>query len=454
MGDVYGMATVTLIAASSSTYRQSFLKRERVQQFVYRTRSESGLERSYLLSYYGHCEREAEHVVTPRIPWLPFSGSGNSEFFGKDLTHCAWARRGWTFQESFLSPRKIVFGNAEIHFVSHGQAISRGGGNATDIWVPLDQLKTVPQIYVAWIEVMKQYTRFTPASFTVPTDLLPALSGLASRFGDLLPEDVYLAGHWSGDLHASLMWRAEQNIPLELAEYQTGTVEQRLGIVDVVPSWSCLSRGYVLFMIKPKEYATIKSEVKFLDLDRNVGNANKGLGPDNVVTWRRIILEGHVLDLARFSWSADDADHNLCHGSSPDGAGTVITIDDARSGRFTSTLAAKITNADNDAWSFSIHLDDTVLRERQRWAWDSPEKLWRNLKPLNYSYLLLLGSRSAGKRRGAHGLVMVPTNSLDQGCYFRRAGCFETDRFLDWSPKSESLEFLRGVMKIEKVTLI
>lgn len=235
-----------------------------MQQLIYRAPSESRWEQSYLISYYGHCRRPAEHVVPPRFPWLPISAPGDSGHrinFWKDSTQCAWARRGWTFQESFLSPRKIVFGNAEVHFVSHGQAISRTGSSAVDVWVPFDQLTTVPQIRSAWIEVMKQCTRFTSASFTIPTDLLPALSGLASRFGDLLPEDVYQAGHWSGDLHVSLMWALYDKLPSELGKYQDESAEQRLMTVELVPSWSCISRGVVYFRVDLDWAYQIRSRV-------------------------------------------------------------------------------------------------------------------------------------------------------------------------------------------------
>lgn len=452
MGDIYGMATVTLIAGSSSTCRASFLKRERVQKIMYRTPSESGGERSYLITYHGHYQHPGEDVVPPRFPWLPISGSEDSTYitpFWRDLTESAWARRGWTFQENFLSSRKIVFGNAEVHFVNHGQAISRIGGVAVDVLVPFDQLTTVPRIRCAWIEVLKQYSRFTPASFTVPSDLLPALSGLASRFGDLLSEDVYVAGHWSGDLHVSLMWKTYHHIDFAPDSDQADSGEQRLANVEIVPSWSSLSRGHLIFIVEPENDGIIKSEVKSMELIPNVGTANKGRDPCSLIT-----LEGHVLDLTRFSWSPDHADFGVFRGSAPDGAGTVITIDETEIRTPDSRLPAKITNADDDAWLFFLHLDDLLLLGDNHRAWDNSEQLVGYRKHFSCAFLLLLGSKSSGRYPGGYGLVIVSTNSPDQENSFRRAGCFITQRPRDRTPKSESVEFLRGIMEMKKVTLI
>lgn len=442
MDKVYSLAAVTLIAASSSTCRESFLEPKRGQELIYPAHFD-GLDQSYMVSYYGHCRRPGENISQPK-PFLlsPTHSEGHSEsaYFWKDLTQCAWARRGWTFQESFVSPRKIVFGHGDVHFVRHGQAFSRTGGTAADPWIPFEQLTTATQLRGAWMKVMDQYSRFTPASFTVPSDLLPALSGLASRFGNLLPEDVYLAGHWSGDLHISLMWKKSHTILSPRVEYQSDSVQQGLEYLEIVPSWSCMSRGVVTFLVKAEEEGTIKSELVSI---RDFEGTNTGGVPHSFMACSRITLEGYVLDLTGFSWMPGGS---ICYGMGPGDDGTVITIDESECRRFVLYMQAMISDvrASTGNWVLQFHLDYLWQREGGEQPWDDAEVRSRYLEPLNRSFLLLLGSRTHGE---GYGLVIIPTKSPEQERQFRRVGCFKT-------VSTGSVEFLRGIMNREKVTLV
>lgn len=65
-------------------------------------------------------------------------------------------------------------------------------------------LQTTPRlsIYYAWYDVLSAYTQ---RSLTVPSDKLPALSGLASEFARHVG-DEYVAGLWRNNLPQDLLW--------------------------------------------------------------------------------------------------------------------------------------------------------------------------------------------------------------------------------------------------------
>jgi hypothetical protein len=57
-------------------------------------------------------------------------------------------------------------------------------------------------------QVLVEYALFDEGAFTSSKDIMPALSGLASRYHELLlhENDDFHAGLWHGDLFRGLMW--------------------------------------------------------------------------------------------------------------------------------------------------------------------------------------------------------------------------------------------------------
>jgi hypothetical protein len=163
-----------------------------------------------------------------------------------------WATRGWTFQERFLSNR-VVFWTGLGLWWDCGSFLS--SEYDTDDYIVdddrfrpnlLQRLSTEKLTNHVWF---KQLTQFSGCKFTVPTDRLIALSGMAKRIQMILdgrtasskhvsapPEPrlplsipiTYLGGVWSNYVKRSLVWysRAERN---------------RRHQVYVGPSWSFLS---------------------------------------------------------------------------------------------------------------------------------------------------------------------------------------------------------------------
>ena len=72
-----------------------------------------------------------------------------------------------------------------------------------------------------WKMVVLDYSR---RKLTKPGDKLPAISGLAALFGQLI-NDKYIAGIWWGDLIRQMLWHAENNEWLKpaLVEYRAPT---------------------------------------------------------------------------------------------------------------------------------------------------------------------------------------------------------------------------------------
>ena len=107
--------------------------------------------------------------------------------------------------------------------------------------------------YLQWREIIEEYTK---RNLTCWTDILPALSGLATVFESEL-NDLYCAGLWAGDLLSGLTWR-----PVALRENTRPEQEQQNAPPKYhVPSWSWASAPGVSVEFAPLdrqiEYAQI-----------------------------------------------------------------------------------------------------------------------------------------------------------------------------------------------------
>lgn len=86
-----------------------------------------------------------------------------------------------------------------------------------------------------WVRLVVGYAR---CSLTRPTDRLPALSGLATKFAEVIKAD-YMAGMWAEDLLYQLLWKRDKTWPRapEVLEY-------------IAPTWSWASaQGGVTFTV-------------------------------------------------------------------------------------------------------------------------------------------------------------------------------------------------------------
>lgn len=174
----------------------------------------------------------------------------------QDLAASRWSQRGWVFQEKAMSPRKLFFGDAMLHLQLDDRTIISENGvrthlvpHAYDINTNTLSESTIPigpllrekrHLYELWHAAV---VGFAHLKWTNGMDLFPGLSGIAERFRAALGGAKYLAGHWEGDLHNSLVWatsqRRDANRDFSLAEV---LVRLQEGNASNAPSWSWASR--------------------------------------------------------------------------------------------------------------------------------------------------------------------------------------------------------------------
>ena len=230
MAKIYGNAYVTLRAAASTSCRQGFLTQKGRRIIVpYHKNSLLANRSSFLLQF--------KYVS---------STLGCQNNLHGDASYCTLNNRGWAFQENVLSTRVLLFGRANVLFMCEHMHQSRGmvySNGLYDFRISERALLvgegSFYYLYKKWDLMFSNYSRYTRSSFTKPTDLLPALSGLAALFNKQLQDD-YLAGHWSKDLIQSLAWCC---IP-QLAKSDF-LHELQYPNPYLFPSWSRLCSGYI-----------------------------------------------------------------------------------------------------------------------------------------------------------------------------------------------------------------
>jgi hypothetical protein len=119
------------------------------------------------------------------------------------------SRRAWTLQEHVLSTRVFQFTATEIIFECRSAFACECAPGLKESWPTapglLGQLagtKSKRKLHGAWHRLVEKYTL---RRLTQPTDKLPALSGLAHRFHELV-RSRYCAGLWAGNLLEDMLW--------------------------------------------------------------------------------------------------------------------------------------------------------------------------------------------------------------------------------------------------------
>ena len=98
MGDVYRMAEVTIVAASSKSINETFLTRQW---------PEPGAHMPFRSSKFPQVRGNFT---------IAFAPSGHVQDFTRDVEQSFWNDRGWTFQERLLSRRLICFSSSMLFF--------------------------------------------------------------------------------------------------------------------------------------------------------------------------------------------------------------------------------------------------------------------------------------------------------------------------------------------------
>ncbi|KAK4656381.1 hypothetical protein QC762_311340 [Podospora pseudocomata] len=215
MARIYEHSYLTICAASSSSCLEGFLsKRVVYPEYRYTSPAKGIVNGVFTLR------------SVPSNSDETLAAKASSPPLEQDLSVTSWSERGWVFQERAMSTSKLFFGKSMLHVQTNSLVLSENGhqsevkannnhddGNTSPNTTPLSLLPPLllhddktNNPYDLWLSVV---LKFVHLKWTIEEDLLPGLSGPASRFNDIMPpNDAYLAGHWRSDLHASLLWVA------------------------------------------------------------------------------------------------------------------------------------------------------------------------------------------------------------------------------------------------------
>ncbi|OTA99437.1 hypothetical protein M426DRAFT_29012, partial [Hypoxylon sp. CI-4A] len=135
------------------------------------------------------------------------------------LQACSLVSRGWCMQERLLAPRLLHFGKEQIFWECLTEFKCEDGAKYTgesDGHVMAEFLRIRKHIGVSaaqgsemewkvWYQLLEEYTT---RLFTISTDKLPAVAGVASLFKSTKPSATYVAGLWKEDIAKGILWCA------------------------------------------------------------------------------------------------------------------------------------------------------------------------------------------------------------------------------------------------------
>lgn len=378
------------------------------------------------------------------------------ESLNNDLWYCQWARRGWTFQEEAMAGARIIFGKNGT-YIGCGEKTSKAKTDETDVSTPM-RAGLLPRddnkLHDTWQDLCARYTHLTTSSFTKPTDLLPALSGLCRLYGDRLCHEGYIAGHWVTTLYYSLMWTRPPYI-YHKSPLLTDLVKSYDRKPFVLPTWSCLSQGNINCYTSEN----CRPEISIIEPHAQI----VGDDPYGAIQDAWLHLEGFVLDLPSFSWSESAAGLAGSRGAQIDS----ICFD-----AYDYRLFAEGSTERFRRFCFKL-VSDPLIISPQRYQIDLDFKATPGCNPLlgeignavdelisNTTLLLLGGATFGAKSPLGYGLVMIPVDQGSEVRCFRRVGVWHyiPDEETYGNPgrlegESEDLSCMKRLMKKERINL-
>ncbi|KAI0538210.1 HET-domain-containing protein [Xylaria digitata] len=304
------------------------------------------------------------------------------------------SKRAWAFQERWFSHRYLEYGPHCVHWFCRSRRVcDRRGGRCT---VP--QLHSyrrtlhLPQDYgtltiYMWHEFVNELSR---GLLTHAEDRLPAMAGVAERFGSL-GFGEYLAGIWQPHLIRGLLW-----VVLSTPENTQGKNPYQRSPSPLAPSWSWASTIHLIVCWSDGDCSFPAADFLKADIKHQVEGATYGR-----VISGRLTLRGFV---ARVSWRMpEEGERWWDHGF---------------------TQGIRIISAET-------HWDA---------VWEEPKKA--------HFYLLVLVSNRDKSRRAGLVLQKRPDNN------YSRLGTFRVPTSAEWPDKDREMagSFMEG--KLEEVTIV
>ncbi|KAH6605531.1 heterokaryon incompatibility het [Trichoderma cornu-damae] len=213
MSKVYSYNFITLCILQANACTSGFLKTAhspRTLQINFQSKLVPSVSGKLSLQMLQQADENLQVSEKPEDTFIPL----DSEYYESDVMFSALNKRGWTFQEGELSPRKLLFGNTSTYIICGDLRESAQG-------LPFDdrsffQLANTASIYAStdasadafddWYTLVQLYAR---RELSYVQDTLPAISAFARTASDRMTDKKYLAGLWRADLPRGFFWIGE-----------------------------------------------------------------------------------------------------------------------------------------------------------------------------------------------------------------------------------------------------
>jgi len=209
MGLVYSNSYVTICSLASANCLEGFLDRSSPIQVPFQSSIRPGI---------------AGVISLRRQPKLDNYNYRGPDYSSQDfdLLLSTWFERAWTYQESELSRRKILFGRSRVHLslmnMNITEADAQRVNSPTSFHDDLRRLTTMGDyevMYDSWLETAESYAH---RQLSDQRDKLPAISGLVRLLAEAIKDD-YVAGIWQNDLIRGLLWKTIYRVGSNQSEH-------------------------------------------------------------------------------------------------------------------------------------------------------------------------------------------------------------------------------------------
>ncbi|KAL7792541.1 hypothetical protein V8C37DRAFT_379832 [Trichoderma ceciliae] len=206
MSKVYSNNFITLCNLRGDSCTSGFLKTvhsRRTLQINFQSKLNTSVSGKIYLQMIQQPDENLQVFERPEPTFIAL----DSEYYEMDVMQSALNKRGWTFQESELSPRKLLFGNTSTYIICGELRESAQGFPFDDrSFFQLANLASTDfstDAFDDWYTLVQLYAR---RELTYVQDTLPAISAFARLTSDRLADQKYLAGLWRADLPRGLFW--------------------------------------------------------------------------------------------------------------------------------------------------------------------------------------------------------------------------------------------------------
>lgn len=236
MANVYANSFVTLCILQGSSCASGFLEKPYAPDMLsidFRSSLDNSVSgRLYLWML----QSQEKNLMSPRSTFEKRNvRTGPDEPAELDLREAAWSTRGWTFQEAWLSPRKVLFGSHMFH-ISCGNLHESADGSKFDDsdFFPQGDVE-LGDMLNGWYNHVTSYGQRT---LSYERDRFPALSAMPRIICEKFPDQQYLAGLWKSDLHRGLLWT-----PYSWSDLPTYLRQPEEAYISPSWSWAHCPRG-------------------------------------------------------------------------------------------------------------------------------------------------------------------------------------------------------------------